>query len=407
MPILAIPQDPKRLYRQLDALLAGNDSRRPASWLQASFLAGLFEALQGDLELISARLFAEREGRFPLVARQGSGAEGGASDSERDAEEPPVPQPGEVEFFDPVEVRRALDFPAAVVHAAALTVGLAPHRRVLAFGFREPFPRERAEFALHTVRSALDARYVEARVRGSLHEAADIQRSLLLERAPEFQGFDIACRSVNADEVGGDFFDFYPLAPDLLGCSIGDASGHGLPAALLVRDVVTGLRMGVGPDLKATAVMGRLNRVIGRSSLSSRFVSVFYAELEHNGSLTYVNAGHPPPLLFSGDRCQELTVGGSIMGPIAEARYTRGFAHLDRGGVLLLCTDGLMERANPNQEHLGLDGLADVVRQYPSAGAAELIERLFERALDFGRGARWSDDATAMVIRRHRHTEAR
>ena len=84
----------------------------------------------------------------------------------------------------------------------------------------------------------------------------------------------------------------------MLGLSIGDASGHGLPAALLVRDVVTGMRMGIEKELKVAHVFEKLNRVIHRSRLSSRFVSVFYGELEADGNLVYVNAGHQPPILF-------------------------------------------------------------------------------------------------------------
>ena len=400
MPIHSAAREPKRLYRQLDALLANSDSRHPQKWLQASFLDDLFDALRDELAIRSASLFTERSGRFVLAARRQDGTRAPAREIGREAEHLPSPPPGEVEWFEPGAEYAGFEFSPDVVHAAALTVGLSPHRRVLLFGLGEPFLRERAEFALHTVRSALDARYVEARVRGSLSEAADIQRSLLLDRAPGFQGFEIAYRSVAADEVGGDLFDFYELTPDLLGFSIGDASGHGLPAALMVRDVVTGLRMGVGADLKATSVMSRLNQVICRSSLSSRFVSVFYGELEANGSITYVNAGHPPPLLFSGERREELTVGGSIMGPLAEARYTRGFAHLDRGGLLVLCTDGLLERADRAANHFGQDGLAEVVRSCPQASANQLVEMLFERALAYGDGARWADDVTVLVIRR-------
>ena len=92
--------------------------------------------------------------------------------------------------------------------------------------------------------------------------------------------------------MGGDFYDFHDLGEGTLGIAIGDASGHGLPAALLVRDVVTGLRMGIEKELKVAHVFEKLNRVIHRSRLSSRFVSVFYAELDRDGNLVYVNAGH-------------------------------------------------------------------------------------------------------------------
>ena len=174
-------------------------------------------------------------------------------------------------------------------------------------------------------------------MRGSFREAAEIQRSLLADEPPVFPGFDVACRSVATEEVGGDFYDFHGLGDDILGFAIGDASGHGLPAALVVRDVVTGLRMGIEKDLKIAHVFAKLNRVIHRSRLSSRFVSVFYGELEADGNLVYVNAGHPPPILFfrhpqpgqPGD--QELSVGGTVVGPLPEVRFRRGFARLRPG----------------------------------------------------------------------------
>ena len=153
------------------------------------------------------------------------------------------------------------------------------------------------------MRAALGARLIEERAARRPHARPPrIQQSLLVEEPPPFAGYDIAARSVPAEEVGGDFFDFLPFDDEMLGLAIGDASGHGLPAALLVRDVVTGLRMGIEKDLKIAHVFARLNRVIHRSNLSSRFVSVFYGELEANGNLVYVNAGHQPPLLFSTGR---------------------------------------------------------------------------------------------------------
>ena len=96
-------------------------------------------------------------------------------------------------------------------------------------------------------------------------------------------------RSIPAEEVGGDFCDFVHVAEDLVGFALGDASGHGLPAALLVRDIVTGLRMGLEKHLRMEYVFSKLNRVIHRSNVSSRYVSVFYGELERNGN---------PPLAF-------------------------------------------------------------------------------------------------------------
>src|SRR4029453_8949851 len=145
-----------------------------------------------------------------------------------------------------------------------------------------------------------------------------------------------------AEQVGGDWYDFLPLGPGSLGIAVGDASGHGLCAALAARDVVIGLRMGVERELKAQHALEKLNRVLHRSSLSSRFASLVYGELEDTGSFFYYNAGHDAPLLVRGERCEVLRTGDTVLGPLAEARFRRHFAHLDRGAVRAPSPDGLV-----------------------------------------------------------------
>jgi sigma-B regulation protein RsbU (phosphoserine phosphatase) len=265
---------------------------------------------------------------------------------------------------------------------------------------------EELDFALNTIRAALDARLVDARVRGSFREAEEIQRSLLADEAPVYPGYEVACRSVATEEVGGDFYDFHDLGEDILGLAIGDASGHGLPAALVVRDVVTGLRMGIEKDLKIAHVFAKLNRVIHRSRLSSRFVSVFYGELEADGNLVYVNAGHPPPILFfrapkpgqPGD--QELSVGGTVVGPLPEVRFRRGFARIRPGEILVMCTDGILERPDASGEFFGTEGLRQVVLDNRGASAQQVLDRLYRAVAAHGGDRPWDDDATVVVLKR-------
>jgi sigma-B regulation protein RsbU (phosphoserine phosphatase) len=264
----------------------------------------------------------------------------------------------------------------------------------------EGWVREELDFALNTVRAALGSRLMEERARGSFREAAEIQQSLLLDELPEFPGYELAARSVPTEEVGGDFFDFIPFDGELLGLAIGDASGHGLPAALLVRDLVTGLRMGIERELKVAPVLTKLNRVIHRSRLSSRFVSVFYGELEASGNLIYVNAGHQPPLLFSGGRVSELSIGGTVIGPLPEVKFNRGVVRVEPGDVLVALTDGIFDRRSKGGEFFGEAKLNRVVEESNALPAAELLDRIFTAAFAFGDGAPWEDDATAVVIRR-------
>jgi sigma-B regulation protein RsbU (phosphoserine phosphatase) len=394
--------DAKPLYRRLDSLFGALDPKKPQGQLLESFLVQLFEALREPLRLQAACLYAERRDDFALL--KAVGEFGMALPETLDRESPPLQQV----YLHRVYIFRdpgAEGTPSQLgilpqAATAAIVVGRRPGRHVFFFVLAEGWSMEELDFTLNTVRSALGSRLVDERVRGSFQQAAEIQQSLLMEDAPHFAGFEIACRSVAAEEVGGDFFDFQSMNGDMLGLAIGDASGHGLPAALLVRDVVTGLRMGLEKEFKLAYVFGKLNRVIHRSTLSSRFVSVFYGELEQSGSLVYINAGHQPPLLFGPSGVEELRAGGTVIGPLPEATFHRGFAHLDPGSVLVLCTDGILERRNRKGEFYGEERLKQLVEKSRGASAEALLKAIFAAALAFGKGRPWEDDATVVIVRR-------
>src|SRR6185436_17925140 len=154
-----------------------------------------------------------------------------------------------------------------------------------------------------------------------------IQLSLLPSTPPFIAGYETAARSQPAGIIGGDFFDFSVLDDDFFTVAVGDAMGHGLPAALLVRDVVTGLRMGVEKEMRMAEAMQKLNRVIHRSTLSSNFVSLFFAQIESTGNILYVNAGHPPPILVHGSQARRLQPTGMILGAVSDAQFRRASAN--------------------------------------------------------------------------------
>jgi sigma-B regulation protein RsbU (phosphoserine phosphatase) len=404
----------KLLYRRLDALFGSLKTRRSQPKLLETFLEDCFANLKDDLRLRGGLLYAERRDNFALVKAVGDPGQPLA-----EALDPGTAPLADVArhrvyiFRDPdadASPHRLGLLPRAA--AAGLLVGQRPLRYAILFLLAEGWQADELDFALNTIRASLDARLVDARVRGSFREAAEIQQSLLVEEPPHFPGYDIAARSVAAEEVGGDFYDFHGFNGDMLGVSIGDASGHGLPAALLVRDVVTGMRMGIEKELKIAHVFEKLNRVIHRSRLSSRFVSVFYGELEGDGNLVYVNAGHQPPILFfrhprPGQPGElELTVGGTVIGPLPEAQFRRGFARVHPGEVLLMLTDGILERRDRAGEFFGLDRVRAIVREGQGRPAQAILDRLFEAALAWGEGRPWEDDATIVVVKREEASAA-
>ena len=403
MDTTAAPRlEAKLLYRRLDSLFGHLDSELPPRRLMESFVEDAFQTLRGDLRLKAGVLYAEGRDSFSLVKTVGRLERPPADGFEATAK--PVAlvlQHGVYIFADPDHD----DAPARLGlvprrPVAAVVVGHRPKRYVIFFLLADGWAREELDFTLNTIRAALGSRLMEDRALGSLEQAAEIQQSLLLDEPPPFPGYELAARSRPAEEVGGDFFDFAVFDEDLLGLSIGDASGHGLPAALLVRDVVTGLRMGLEKDMKMTHAFAKLNRVIHRSTLSSRFVSVFYGELEGNGNLIYVNAGHQPPLLFSGDNVIELTVGGTVIGPLPEVRFHRGVAYMQPGDLLVMCTDGILERRAADGTFFGEERLRDLVRERKASSACAVLDAIFEASEAFGRTRPWEDDATVVVVRR-------
>jgi sigma-B regulation protein RsbU (phosphoserine phosphatase) len=260
--------------------------------------------------------------------------------------------------------------------------------------------REEIDFSLNTIRKVLTARISSETFRNYLHQAELIQRSLLPKKSPKIDGFDIAGKSISTDIVGGDLYDYIEYDEETFGVAVGDASGHGLPAALVVRDVVTGLRMGLEKEMKLTKALEKLNRVIHRSSLSTSFISLFYGEIETDGTIVYSNAGHPPPLLVSGDTIQMLDRGGFVLGPLPEVKLKRGFAILNPGNVLILYSDGILERQNRYGVPFEMERLKKFVLEYQHLSADELMNLIIKSVYNFGGKSKWMDDVTVVVVKR-------
>jgi sigma-B regulation protein RsbU (phosphoserine phosphatase) len=254
--------------------------------------------------------------------------------------------------------------------------------------------------ALNSIVYSVRQRLERGRLEDLFEQARTIQLSLLPRGRREFAGFDVFAASTPAHSVGGDLYDYFSVDDETLGFAVADASGHGLPAALQARDVATGLRMGVERDLKIAIMVKRLNRVIHQSGLSSRFISMFFGELERNGNLSYINAGHPPPLLLDTRGLRELSVGGMVLGPDPEATYKLGFEHVDRGASLIAYTDGVIEREDASGDDFGRERLGQWLRATDRLPAEDAVGDLMQRLADFGGGRPFEDDVTVMIVRR-------
>jgi len=256
--------------------------------------------------------------------------------------------------------------------------------------------------SLNIVRLAISQKLRQDRIALILEDARRIQGSILPKRVPQYPGFNMAGASRPTEVVGGDFYDFIPVTQEMFDLAIADASGHGLPAALQVRDVYVGLRMGISRDFKVTRTVERLNAIISRSKLVSKFVSLFIAELEPSGNLIYVNAGHVPPFILHRDgRIELLREGGMVLGPSPDALYQRGFARLEPGDLLALYTDGITECTHhATGEEFGLPRLQRLVRRHAARTAAEIVGLVFQAVSRYAGSGDPVDDQTLVIVRR-------
>ncbi len=404
----------KAFYRKIELAFAGSDRARTRERFAAKFAPRLLEHVGGSLGLLAAHLYERRAGRIVLARHWGEerpdiapelarrivpgarpqavavGATGPAPAANGDADAiRELPWVGETAAGRTgVFAVGALDGPLIAVFPAA------------ADGTRTAPARAELLSALNSIVYSVRQRLERGRLEDLFEQARTIQLSLLPPGRREFAGFDVFAASTPAQSVGGDLYDYFSVDDETLGFAVADASGHGLPAALQARDVATGLRMGVERDLKIAIMVKRLNRVIHQSGLSSRFISMFFGELERNGNLSYINAGHPPPLLLDTRGVRELSVGGMVLGPDPEATYKLGFVHVDRGASLIAYTDGVIEREDAAGDDFGRERLGQWLRATDRLPAEDAVADLIQRLSDFGGGRPFEDDVTVMIVRR-------
>ncbi len=283
---------------------------------------------------------------------------------------------------------------------AAIEVHNQEQSWILLFELKSGWIREEIEFCLNAVRNIFNYRLQSESMKNEYEQALIIQKSLLPTISPEISGYQIAGKSQQAELVGGDIFDYYKLNEEEFGFCIGDASGHGIPAALVARDVIVGLRMGLENQTRMVHTLKKLNRVIYQGGLSAKFISLFYAEIEANGNMFYVNAGHPPPILVYENIVKELESTGMVFGALPDIDLRRAYANIQKGSLLAMFSDGVIERMNKKGEEFGTSFLKEVIIKNKDLDAEGVLNAIFIAADTFGDNKKWKDDATVVVIKR-------
>lgn len=231
--------------------------------------------------------------------------------------------------------------------------------------------------------------------------AREVQERLFPQKIPSIAGFDIAggCRPALA--VGGDYYDFLLLGENKLGVVIGDISGKGIAAALLMASLQASVRSQSQAGLPIASLIAAVNTLIYESSTASRYATLFYAQIDTKTlAMDYCNAGHNPPLLLrAGGGVEKLEIGGTMVGLLPRFPFQQGRVQLAAGDLLLGFTDGISEAQNAAYDEWGEDNLAAATRAAGAMPAAQLIPHLMTAADAFVAGAPQHDDMTMVVVR--------
>ena len=241
------------------------------------------------------------------------------------------------------------------------------------------------------------------RIEKELSLAKTIQQGLLPKQIPELPCYEISALNVSSQQVGGDYYDIIPLSKHEYILAIGDVSGKGIPAALLMANVQAALRTLAPLRLQLPDATARINSLIYRNTDIDKFITFFWGFLDTNAhSFEYVNAGHNPPYLLRRDGTVEpLSEGGLILGILdPPPGYSSGLVHLGPGDAIISYTDGVNEAMSRDLVEFGDERLLALVKSCNDLSAQATVARIRDEIVDYACGAPQSDDITMLVAKR-------
>lgn len=404
----APPVDYRQLMKRVEQVVREIEATGDTGAAIHTLACAVIDRFEDALGIHGGRLYRWRNDAYELVATfpEARRIEGGIRVP---ASYPPVEiaLAEGIVHMNPGDPRLDPDLEEKIGAQGFAAIELGDEEFLLAFDVARGAQHEDVLLSLGVLRHAINQKIRQQRMSQVFDEARKIQASILSKRMPVYGGFEFFGQTQPMESVGGDFYDLIPITDKILGLAIADVSGHGLPAALQVRDIYMGLRMGLARDLKIVRTVERLNQIIHRSTLTSRFVSMFYGELELSGVFIYVNAGHPPPFhLAANGEVTFLTEGGAVLGPIADATYERGFVRMRPGDTIVLYTDGVVEATPAGADEgdadaeYGVDRLIALTRTLVGRPAKEMVDAILADVDAYCGDREPNDDRTVLVASR-------
>ncbi len=235
-----------------------------------------------------------------------------------------------------------------------------------------------------------------------LSQAAEIQRRMLPDQAPQVQRADLAGYNAACRTVGGDYYDFFPYPDGRVALALGDVSGKGLPASLMMAELHARVQVLAEDPGDLAAFMTRLNKATCAKCPNNRFITFFFCVLDPaTGELQFANAGHNPPILVrASGEARMLEGGGPVLGVVPFAPYREEGACLEPGDLLVLYSDGVTEANNAGFEEYGEERFVEVLKRHRQEPAAAIVQAVTQSLAEFTAGAPQADDITLAVAKR-------
>lgn len=275
-------------------------------------------------------------------------------------------------------------------------------------GFTEDDVRLLAIIAAQSAQVLENARLYEEQqelviIQKDIKVASTIQTNLLPKEAPDIPGYEIAGKSIPAREVGGDYFDFIPLEDKKLAFCLGDVSGKGLAAAMLMSNLQATIRGESSIHRPPKECLERANRSLLQNTDADRFVTLFYALLDYEDHLLcYCNAGHERPFVRSGnEQLQRLSEGGIVLSVVDEPGYQEDLVSVEPGDLFVIYSDGVIDATDESEFPFGEKRLAELIEDSEESSAAEVIDKIVDAVQVYSGGKKQTDDITLVVLRRN------
>lgn len=238
--------------------------------------------------------------------------------------------------------------------------------------------------------------------KNELQIAINIQKSFLPKEIPRLKNFDLDALTIPAMEVGGDFYDFIPVSNEEIGLVIADVSGKSVPAALFMASSRSIIRAKATGNAGAGSIINDVNQLITAEAESGMFVTLFYSTLNcKEKTLTYVNAGHNPPILYrakTGD-IRALKTKGMAIGVIDDVKFEEKEIKLETNDIVIFYTDGVTEAINDKEEQFGKDRLFDLLKENKDLSSEKMVRKIIEKIEEFSRKRAQFDDITLMILK--------